>query len=165
MAGHLPSLNPAALASLRRLVQVMHAKNGRRLPLAELAALAAQNLDPGVTIDFQASRQLGQPMVVLRMPSVGPQAGLAGLSRREREVASFVADGLSNKEIARKLCLSLATVKDHVHRILVKASLPNRAAIAAAWCKREEIIPSRSAAGIPSLDGIWASRPQAKTKG
>src|SRR6516162_9004698 len=101
MAGHLPSLNPAALAGLRRLVQVMHAENGRRVPLAELAALAAQNLNAGVTIDFQASRQLGQPMVVLRVPSVGPHLALPGLSRREREVASLVATGLSNKEIAR----------------------------------------------------------------
>jgi DNA-binding NarL/FixJ family response regulator len=116
----------------------MHAKNGRSVPLSELAALAAQKLDAGVTIDFEASRQLGQPMVVLRVPSVGPRVALPCLSRREREVASLVAAGLSNKEIARKLFVSLATVKDHVHRILVKTSLPNRAAIAAAWCKQGE---------------------------
>jgi two-component system, NarL family, nitrate/nitrite response regulator NarL len=135
MAGHFPSLNPAALAGLRRLVQALHAKNGGPLPLAELAALAMQKLDAGVTIDFQASRQLGQPMVVLRVPAVGRRVALPGLSRREREVASLVAAGLSNKQIARNLLISLATVKDHVHRILVKACLPNRAAIAAAWCK------------------------------
>jgi DNA-binding NarL/FixJ family response regulator len=136
----------------------MHAKNGQRLPLAELAALTTQNLDAGVTIDFQASRQLGQPMVVLRVPSSRPQFALAGLSRREGEVAGLVAAGLSNKEIALRLFLSLATVKDHVHRILVKTSLPNRAAIAAAWCKREEIIPPEGPLGIPSLDGNRASR-------
>jgi DNA-binding NarL/FixJ family response regulator len=77
-------------------------------------------------------------VVVLRIPSVGPRVALPGLSRREREVATLVAAGLSNKQIARKLFLSLATVKDHVHRILVKTSLPNRAALAAAWCKTEE---------------------------
>jgi DNA-binding NarL/FixJ family response regulator len=49
-----------------------------------------------------------------------------------------VAAGLSNKKIAGKLFISLATVKDHVHRILAKTSLPNRAAIAAAWCKHEK---------------------------
>ena len=138
MAGHLPSLNPTALAGLRHLVQVIHAKEGRSVPLAELAALASQKLDAGVTIDFEASRQLGQPMVVLRVPSVGPRVALLGLSRREREIATLVAAGLSNKQIARTLFLSLATVKDHVHRILVKTSLSNRAAIAAAWCKTEE---------------------------
>jgi DNA-binding NarL/FixJ family response regulator len=136
----------------------MHAKNGQGLPLAELAALAAQKLHLGVTIDFQASRELGQPMVVLRVPSSPPQDTLAGLSRREGQVAGLVAAGLSNKEIARKLFLSLATVKDHVHRILVKTSLPNRAAIAAAWCQREPIIPAENSPGIPSLDGCQAFR-------
>ena len=137
MAGHVPSLNPAALAGLRRLAETLHAKNGGSVPLAELVALAALNLDAGVTIDLEASRQLGQPMVVLRIPSVGRRAALPGLSRREREVAGLVAAGLSNKKIARKLFISLATVKDHVHRILVKTCLPNRAALAAAWCKQE----------------------------
>jgi DNA-binding CsgD family transcriptional regulator len=164
MAGHLPSLNPAALAGLRRLVQVMHGQNGTRLPLAELAALAAQELDAGVTIDFQASRELGQPMVVLRVPPVGPRVALPGLSRREREVAGLVAVGLSNKKIARKLFISLATVKDHVHRILVKTCLPNRAALAAAWCKHEEMVTERSTEVIPSLDGIGAACPQGRIK-
>ena len=57
---------------------------------------------------------------------------LATLSPREREIVALVADGLSNKQIARRLFIALATVKDHVHRILVKTSRPNRAAIAAA---------------------------------
>lgn len=137
MAGHVPSLNPAALAGLRRLVETLHAKNGRSVPLAELVALAAQNLDAGVTIDLEASRQLGQPMVVLRVPSSDSGFALPNLSKREREVASLVAAGLSNKQIARGLFLSLATVKDHIHRILNKTSLPNRAAIAAAWSKQQ----------------------------
>jgi DNA-binding NarL/FixJ family response regulator len=51
---------------------------------------------------------------------------------REREVAALVAEGLSNKQIAARLFISLATVKDHVHRILKKTGLPNRAAVAAA---------------------------------
>jgi DNA-binding NarL/FixJ family response regulator len=160
MAGHCPSLNAEALGGLRRLVRALHAQSGSRLPLAELAALTAQNLDVGVTVDFQASRELGEPMVVLRVPSVVPQPALAGLSPREREVASLVAAGRSNKEIARKLLIALATVKDHVHRILVKTSLPNRAAIAAAWCQREEIVSPGSAEVIPSLDGIGAPGPQ-----
>jgi DNA-binding NarL/FixJ family response regulator len=164
MSGHLPSLNAAALSGLRRLVQELHAQDGERVPLAELAALAAQKLDAGVTIDFQASRQLGQPMVVLRIPSVSPRFALPGLSRREREVAGLVAAGLSNKRIARRLFISLATVKDHVHRILVKTSLPNRAAVAAAWCNHGKIVPERSTKVIPSLDGIGASCPQRRTK-
>jgi DNA-binding NarL/FixJ family response regulator len=42
------------------------------------------------------------------------------LSTREREVASLVARGFANKEIARELGLSDGTVKQHVHSILLK---------------------------------------------
>lgn len=52
------------------------------------------------------------------------------LSPREREVARLVADGLSNKEIAQKLAIGPATVKNHVHNILDKLALRRRSAIA-----------------------------------
>ena len=58
---------------------------------------------------------------------------VASLSPREREVASLVAEGCSNKQIARRLAISEPTVKDHVHRILTKTGCPNRAAVAAAY--------------------------------
>ncbi len=135
MPGHFPSLDSDALARLRSLVRAMDTKNGRAVPLDLLVRMAGDvGLDAGVTIDFNASRDLGQPMVVLRMASKSQPADcLANLSRREREVVAVIADGLSNKQIARRLFISLATVKDHVHRILSKTGLPNRAAIAAAF--------------------------------
>lgn len=48
------------------------------------------------------------------------------LTHREMDVLHLLGHGLSNKEIARDLCLSVATVKHHVHSILVKLKLPNR---------------------------------------
>ena len=51
------------------------------------------------------------------------------LTSREGEVARLVADGLSNKQIARELAISPATVKNHVHAILGKFDLPRRSAI------------------------------------
>ena len=134
MPGHSPSLDTDALAKLRTLVQAMHRNNGRSVPLRELVELAGDApLDAGVTIDFEASRQLGEPMIVIRMgPDHHPSDILAVLSRRESQIASLIADGLSNKQIARRLFISLATVKDHVHRILAKTGLSNRASVAAA---------------------------------
>ena len=41
----------------------------------------------------------------------------------------MVAEGLSNKQIARELAISPATVKNHVHAILGKFDLPRRSAI------------------------------------
>ena len=48
------------------------------------------------------------------------------LSPRERAVALLIGGGLSNKEAARELGLSLGTVKVHVHSILQKLGVRNR---------------------------------------
>jgi two-component system, NarL family, nitrate/nitrite response regulator NarL len=54
----------------------------------------------------------------------------AELTRRENEVAGCISRGLSNKEIARALNVSVATVKHHVHNILTKLHLPTRSRVA-----------------------------------
>jgi non-specific serine/threonine protein kinase len=54
----------------------------------------------------------------------------ACLTARERKLVLLVVQGLSNKQIARQLGISVGTVKIHVHRILDKTGLPSRAAIA-----------------------------------
>lgn len=48
------------------------------------------------------------------------------LTRRESEVLELLGHGFSNKEIANKLCLSVATVKHHVHHVLEKLKLERR---------------------------------------
>jgi DNA-binding NarL/FixJ family response regulator len=50
-----------------------------------------------------------------------------GLTRREGEVLYLLGRGLSNKEIGHELCLSVATVKHHVHHVLEKLKLTRRA--------------------------------------
>ena len=49
------------------------------------------------------------------------------LTPREHQLTTLVAQGLANKEIAGRLNLSLQTVKNHVHSILQKTQLKNRA--------------------------------------
>jgi two-component system nitrate/nitrite response regulator NarL len=53
------------------------------------------------------------------------------LTRREREIVRLIDEGLSNKEIAASLRIQLATVKNHVHHILVKLGVQRRAEAAA----------------------------------
>lgn len=60
----------------------------------------------------------------------------APLSAREREVLALLAEGQSNKLIARALDLSLHTVKRHVANILTKLSLDSRTQAAAYWHRR-----------------------------
>jgi DNA-binding NarL/FixJ family response regulator len=66
--------------------------------------------------------------VLSRRPA--PPSAAPVLSRREREVAALVAQGLSNKEIAQQLHIGLSTVKVHVHNLLGKLGLQRRAEIA-----------------------------------
>jgi DNA-binding NarL/FixJ family response regulator len=58
------------------------------------------------------------------------RAKLESLSAREREVAHLVGQGCSNADIAGKLHMSVATVKAHVSRLLVKLEVENRVQVA-----------------------------------
>ncbi len=55
---------------------------------------------------------------------------LSRLSDREREVALAVGQGLSNAQIGSRLYMSVATVKAHVSRLLVKLEAGNRVQVA-----------------------------------
>lgn len=61
---------------------------------------------------------------------------VASLSEREREVLALMAEGQSNKLIARTLDLSPHTVKRHVANILTKLALDSRTQAAAFWHRR-----------------------------
>jgi len=52
------------------------------------------------------------------------------LTRRERQTAELIKSGLSDKEIARRLNISIATTKSHVHNLLGKLSLRRRSEVA-----------------------------------
>ncbi|MEU1239020.1 response regulator transcription factor [Micromonospora parva] len=52
---------------------------------------------------------------------------LGVLTDREREVMSLVASGLTNEEIGRRLSMSPATARTHVHRAMVKLRVRDRA--------------------------------------
>lgn len=60
-----------------------------------------------------------------------PHADVTALTQREREILTLIERGLSNKEIARRLRLQPATVKNHVHHILEKLGVSRRGAAAA----------------------------------
>jgi DNA-binding NarL/FixJ family response regulator len=57
-----------------------------------------------------------------------------GISMREIDVVRLVAEGLSNKEIAGRLHLSVRTVETHVRHVLTKTGLVNRTQLAT-WAR------------------------------
>jgi DNA-binding NarL/FixJ family response regulator len=70
-------------------------------------------------------RHLGAP------PARPPEAEGDELTRREQEVVALIDSGMSNKEIAHRLHIEVATVKNHVHRILEKLAVRRRGEAAA----------------------------------
>jgi predicted ATPase/DNA-binding CsgD family transcriptional regulator len=63
-----------------------------------------------------------------------PRTATGGMSTRELEVARLVADGLTNKQIAARLHLSVRTVESHVRNSLTKVGLTNRTQLAT-WAR------------------------------
>jgi LuxR family maltose regulon positive regulatory protein len=56
-----------------------------------------------------------------------PSPTVGALSRRESDILKLIADGLSNKEIARDLAIAPETVKSHVKHIFTKLNVERRA--------------------------------------
>lgn len=107
------------------------------VPFEPLVAIARGAEHGTVTLDLEAERHIGVPVVVVRSCEGAPARNAGTLSLREREVARCIASGLKNAEIARKLGITLATVKDHVHNALRKSGLHTRSALAAALVRGE----------------------------
>ena len=66
----------------------------------------------------------------------------AALTAREREIVSLVAEGLSNKEIARHLGVTDGTVKIHLHNIYRKLDVGNRTALTALSLSYRDQLPN-----------------------
>jgi DNA-binding NarL/FixJ family response regulator len=82
------------------------------------AALRAAVRDE-VFLDAAVTRRLTQEMRA-------PRAGLGVLTAREKEVLVLVAEGQSNKDIARRLDISERTARTHVSHLLTKMGLTSR---------------------------------------
>jgi DNA-binding CsgD family transcriptional regulator/tetratricopeptide (TPR) repeat protein len=87
---------------------------------------------------WAARRKLPFPIVSPRTPArerqLGPRNGTV-LSRREREVAELVAQGMTNAEIADRLAITLRTAEGHVEHIRNKLGFHSRVQIGA-WVAR-----------------------------
>ncbi|MFC9426963.1 response regulator [Streptomyces sp. NPDC056987] len=105
-----------------------------------------KDIDPealaGAIRSVHAGHVLLQPEVAGALlaqddPATGQGRGTS-LTEREREVLTLIADGRSNREIARALVLSEKTVKTHVSNILMKLDLSDRTQ-AALWAVRHGV--------------------------
>ncbi|QTT77482.1 response regulator transcription factor [Streptomyces mobaraensis NBRC 13819 = DSM 40847] len=78
-------------------------------------------LDPGATTRLMAKLR-GQTTA----PEPPEPAALTSLTEREREILDLIGDGLTNREIGKRLYLAEKTVKNHISRLLAKLGVERR---------------------------------------
>jgi DNA-binding NarL/FixJ family response regulator len=110
--------------------------------LAAVSDVAAGRtvLDPAVQqrlvqlVVSEPNATVRTPAVQMPVPAADAPAGAGGLTRREADVVRLVAQGLNNRQVAREMFVSEATVKTHLNHILAKLAMQDRAALIAwAW--------------------------------
>lgn len=99
---------------------------------AALEKGSSMQLDAAIAFALDES----QPTAPGPEATTGDPLSTAKLTRREREIAELVAEGLSNKDIATRLVISVRTVETHVEHVLVKLAFTSRAQIAA-WLSKQ----------------------------
>ena len=77
-------------------------------------------LDPATTARLMRSLRADPA----ETPGMSPE--LASLSPRERDILALIGEGLTNREIGKKLYLSEKTVKNHISRLLAKLGVQRR---------------------------------------
>jgi DNA-binding NarL/FixJ family response regulator len=81
------------------------------------------------------------PAVQSAAPRQAAKQKYGGLTRRERQVAAVIAQGMTNQEIAEALVVSIKTVEAHITRVLSKLGFSSRAQIAA-WAVAKGLAPA-----------------------
>ncbi|MBV6755104.1 protein kinase domain-containing protein [Rhodococcus opacus] len=99
-----------------------------RRALSAEAYASAHRDGAGLGFDSAVAYALGEQLHPPKSPPSGPAAHL---TKREREVADLIAEGLTNKEIAARLVISPRTAQGHVEHLLTKLGFSSRAQVAA----------------------------------
>jgi len=102
-----------------------------RRQLGDAAYLSAFERGKAMTVDEAAAYALNEkPTRAPRPRAAAAVESPIPLTRRERQIAALVADGLSNKQIAAKLVISERTAENHILNILNKLGFNSRTQIA-----------------------------------
>lgn len=91
-----------------------------------------ENLNKGLKLIYQGEYWLPRDLLVQSLniireqPKKRREVSQFNLTKRETEILTLIATGLTNKDIAEKLCISFNTVKTHVGNIFKKIDVNNR---------------------------------------
>lgn len=96
--------------------------------------------------EVRYSRRITTSLLHRLATVVLPNGGAVQLTPREAEIARLIDDGLTNRAIARRLAIEVATVKNHVHHLLEKLKAGRRGE-AVARLRHPGHLPPPSAGG------------------
>jgi two-component system nitrate/nitrite response regulator NarL len=122
-------------------------------PLGELVDVVEAAANGELRCSPRVAAALADRVAALKAGAT-PDGSEFRLTRREREVAAHIAQGLSNKQIASRLSIERATVKNHVHNILSKLGVSHRDEVAA--FVRTSLLMLLSAVWTADLLGLWS---------
>ena len=127
-----PPDDGAALHAASRRLEDM----GALLLAADAAAQAAaahtrQDRRGSAQASATCAQRLAQACEGARTPALATLAAPLPLTGREREVVTLAAGGLSNRQIADRLVVSVRTVEGHLYRACAKLGASDRAELAA----------------------------------
>jgi len=94
-------------------------------------AVVRKDADPQSLL--QTLRQVASGQKVLQQPGGDAEKAITALTDRERQILRLVSEGLSNKEMGRRLKITDGTIKVHLHHIFEKLQVSNRTALAAVY--------------------------------
>lgn len=138
---------PAEMATLRRLRRALRQPSIVAVSPAATATGVRRALDAGAdAIVFEPELELTLPVAVSAVgsgQSVVPREMRASVERpafshRERQVLSYVSQGLTNAQIAEELFLSESTIKSHLSSAFAKFGVRSRREAAALFIELEQ---------------------------
>jgi DNA-binding CsgD family transcriptional regulator len=131
-AGALHDDDPAELATLSRDFEAM----GDLVAAVDAAAHAAmayrrRDLRGSALTYITTAEELGEQCGGAETPALRQAREPLPLTGREREIVMLVGEGLSNRDIAARLSLSIRTVEGHIYKAMTKTDTDSRDELAA----------------------------------
>jgi DNA-binding NarL/FixJ family response regulator len=111
---------------------------GRDATMNDLYAALQTAIRGGVPCSPQVAKVICQRLSTIARPGATTNQQEC-LTRRESEIVNLLREGLSNKEIAARLCVATSTVKNHVHSLMMKLGVHRRTLAAAALRARPRV--------------------------
>jgi two-component system nitrate/nitrite response regulator NarL len=152
-----------------RLVFFTASVQDRKLGMSAAAGAYGVILkDVTLEILVQSLRQVAEGQRLLALPPSGqavprereqgnlaiPENVLTVLTDRERQIMGLVSEGLSNKEIGRRLNIADCTIKVHLHRVYQKLEISNRTVLAAFAISQNEITGPPTDNQVPRVRAV-----------